>query len=232
MHFSECSLFCMFMQLICQLTNSQYVPLEENVIITIAGNGTAGSSGDNGLATLATLNNPQYLWGDTDGNLYVADKYNHKIRKIVYATALIVTFCGNGSVGVPTDSNGDGNYALDVTLNFPNHLWGDSVGNQYIADTSNQKIRKIAVDGIVSTIAGNGVVSTDSTAANGDNNLATLATLTYPHAVVGYQGKVYIADTYNNKIRIVETDGIIATFIGTGTAGYTFDVRTSALITQ
>jgi sugar lactone lactonase YvrE len=182
------------------------------LISTVAGTlAQHGYTGDGGLAAGATLNTPNGIALDTVGNLYIADTGNHTIRKVNAATGIITTIAGVGSGGF----SGDGGLAVAATLNNP---WGVSVsaaGEIYIADQSNQRIRKIAVTGLISTIAGNGQNN-----YTGDQGLATAAALNYPAAaIVDTAGNVYISDSGNNRIRkISAATGIITTVAGGGSS--------------
>jgi gliding motility-associated-like protein len=178
-----------------------------DIITTIAGNGTAGFSGDGGQATGAELSNPSTLALDAGNNLYIADKSNNRIRKITTA-GIISTIAGNGTAGY----SGDGGAATGAELNVPNGVVLDAAGNVYIADNTNDRIRKITTAGIISTIAGNGIAG-----FSGDGGTATSAELHGPARVaVDATNNIYIADVTNNRIRKVNTAGIIKTIVGNG----------------
>ena len=180
------------------------------IIITIAGTGARGSSGDGGAATSAQLSNTYGVSVDISGNVYIADGNNNKIRKVT-STGIITTFAGTGSGG----SSGDGGAATSAQLNSPVGMSVDISGNVYFADYSNNKIRMVSSIGIITTIAGTGAVG-----SSGDGGAATSAQLCFPRGVsVDISGNVYIADTFNNKIRMVTSKAIITTFAGTGTFG-------------
>ena len=163
-------------------------------ISTIAGTGTYGYSGDGGAATSAQLHAPEGVDLDSYGNLYIADKGNHRIRKVDAITGIISTIAGTGSAGF----SGDGGPATDASFNKPIDVAFDSNDNIYIADFSNQRIRMVnASTGDISTIAGNG-----NYGFTGDGGAATLAQLAYPYGVVLDSSRnVYIADRNNNRIR-------------------------------
>src|SRR6185312_2277000 len=202
------------------------VTASTGIITTIAGNGAAGYSGDNGPATSAELNYPAGIALDNAGNIYVVDTQNVRIRKITAATGIITTVAGNGTLG----SGGDNGPATSASMAYPDGVAIDNSGNIYIADTDNGMIRKVtASTGVITTIAGTGYVG-----SSGDNGPATSATLNYPNAVaLDGSGNVYIADSANNKIRrITGSTGIITTAAGSGTAGYTGDngLATSATL--
>ena len=195
------------------------------VITTIAGTGTAGSTGDGGSATSALLNAPFGIALDSNGdNVYIAEYGNQKIRMISSA-GIITTIAGTGTAG----STGDGGPATSALLSSPRGVSVDSNGNVLIADTANNKIRKISTSGIITTIAGTGTAG-----STGDGGRATSALLSVPFGIaVDTNGdNVYIADYGNQKIRMISTAGIITTIAGTGTAGSTGDGgrATSALL--
>ncbi len=183
------------------------------IISTIAGNGTAGYSGDGGPASGARLNLPAGLALSSDA-LYIADEYNHAIRKMT-GDGKINTVAGTGAAGY----SGDSGQATSATLNFPGAVAVDASGVLFIADTGNNVIRKVALDGTITTFAGTGAAG-----YSGDAGLATSAQLNGPMGVaVDTGGNVYIADTNNNVIRKVTGDGVIATIAGEGTGAFSGD---------
>ena len=162
------------------------------IISTIAGTGIAGYSGDNGAATDAQLYNPKGVAVDSSGNIYIADSSNHRIRK-VDSSGNISTIAGTGTAGY----SGDGGFATDAQLYNPKGVAVDSSDNIYIADSSNNRIRKVDSSGIISTIAGTGIAG-----YSGDNGAATDAQLYNPNGiVVDSTNNIYTADTYNHAIR-------------------------------
>lgn len=186
-------------------------------ISTIAGTGTAGYNGDGIAATSAQLDKPRKVCVDASGNVYIADSYNHRIRKIDASTGIISTVAGNGTSGY----NNDGIAADSAELYFPGGVFVDASGNIYIADVYNHRVRKVdASTGKISTIAGNGTAG-----YSGDGAAGTAAELNYPWGLCAdNSGNVYIADEFNNRIREVDAStGNINTFAGTGTAGYNGD---------
>ena len=186
-------------------------------ITTVAGNGTAGYSGDGGAATSAELNGPEVVALDSAGNLYIAEYYNNRIRKVDAATGIITTVAGNGT----QNYSGDGGLATSAALWSPTGVALDSAGNLYIADFGNHRIRKVdATTGIITTIAGNGTQG-----FSGDGGLATSAELGDPTQVIlDSAGNLIIADPGNNRVRKVDvTTGIITTIAGNGTGGYAGD---------
>jgi trimeric autotransporter adhesin len=184
------------------------------LITTIAGNGMSGFSGDNGAATSAELNNPNGVTVDSAGNLYIADVGNQRIRIVSIGTGAITTIAGNGTSGF----SGDNGAATSAELNNPDGVTVDSAGNLYIADSANNVIRLVsAATGLITTIAGNG-----TSGFSGDNGAGTSAELNNPDSVaVDGAGNIYIADTLNNRIRMVSAaTGTITTVSGNGTPGF------------
>lgn len=182
------------------------------IITTVAGNGQIGYSGDNGPATSAKLTSPTTVAFDKNGNMFISDTYNNVIRKVTQA-GIITTFAGNGFGGY----SADGVAATSTSLNLPECVTLDDTGNVYIADAGNNRIRKVNLSGIISTIAGNG-----TGIFGGDNGIATAAQISYPTAVLvdTINHKIIISDNGNNRIRVVNAAGIISTYAGTGIAGY------------
>jgi uncharacterized protein (TIGR03437 family) len=186
----------------------------DGTITTVAGNGTAGFSGDGGPATNAALSGVQRIAVDTAGNLYLGDAGNGRIRK-VSPNGIISTVAGNGGFRF----SGDGGPAAGASLQSPQNLALDVAGSLFIADTDNHRIRKITPAGLISTVAGNGV-----SGFSGDGGLATDASLYSPNDVaVDAAGNLYIADKNNNRIRKVTPTGIISTFAGNGKAQFSGD---------
>ena len=184
-------------------------------IFTIAGTGTLGFSGDGGPAVQAHLNLPQGIALDAAGNLYIADIRNHRIRKID-TDGNIFTIAGTGTPGF----SGDGGPATAAQLIGPSGVAVDATGNIYIADRNTQQIRKVGIDGNISTVAGGG----NPNSGIGDGGPATAAQLSGPSSVaVDAAGNIYIADTFNNRIRKVDVGGNILTIAGTGTSGLSGD---------
>ena len=181
------------------------------IISTVAG---GGGGGDGGLATAASLSNPQGVFVDVSGTIYIADLGNQRIRKVEATTGFITTVAGTGTGGY----NGDGITATIAQLNGPCGVFVDSAGNIYIADSSNQRIRKVdSITGLISTVAGTG---TAGYLLAEDGGLATAARLNSPTGVfVDSSGKIYIADNNNQRIRMVNLSGLIATVAGGGVGG-------------
>ena len=191
------------------------------IITTVAGNGSPGFSGDGGLATNASLNHHSGVAVDNLGNIYIADQLNHRIRK-VDTNGVITTIAGSGESGFNAGGfGGDGGLATDASLNLPKDVAVDDAGNIYIADSSNHRIRKVDTSGIITTVAGSNFWG-----FYGDGGSATddRARLYLPSGVtVDSAGNIYIADTYNHRIRMVDTSGIIATVAGNGIGWFSGD---------
>lgn len=189
--------------------------LATNGILTLlSGNGRPGYSGDTGPATTAQLNNPGGVALDRQGNLFVADTANNVIRRIS-TSGTITTVAGIVTFG----ASGDGGPATNAQLNSPESVAVDSQGNLFIADTFNNRIRKVSADGNIITVAGDGGFGN-----SGDGGPATRAQLRLPKGVtVDGQGNLFIADTGNDVVRKVSPDGIITPIAGSGTAGYSGD---------
>ncbi|EFC36048.1 predicted protein [Naegleria gruberi] len=186
--------------------------LENGNIITIAGNGTYGFSGDNGPATNAQLYNPYSVFVSSNNEVYITDYSNHRIRKIL-ENGNIVTIAGNGNYGF----SGDNGPATNAQLNRPNSVFVSN-NEVYISDQSNQRIRKILENGNIITIAGNG-----NYGFSGDNGPATNAQLNRPNSVFVSNNEVYISDQSNQRIRKILENGNIVTIAGNGTAGFSGD---------
>jgi len=183
------------------------------IITTVAGTGAGGFSGDGGLATAAELNLPRGLAIDAAGNLFIADIFNNRVRRVDAATGLITTMAGTGAGGF----SGDGGLATAAELDFPEGLAIDAAGNLFIADSANNRIRRVdAATGIITTVA--------AAELNSPKGLA-----------VDAAGDLFIADSTNNRIRRVDTaTGFITTVAGTvagnvaGSFGGDGDLATAA----
>ncbi len=193
---------------------------EQNIVVRldtrhgltlVAGNGTAGYFGDGGPATSASLNGAVGIAVASNGDLYVADVLNNRIRKV--SGGVMTTVAGNGIRGF----SGDGSPAIDASLNLPTFVALDSAGNLYIADSGNARVREIS-NGVITTVVGNGVPG-----YAGDGGPATAAQLAVPTGLaVDSVGALYIADAGSHSVRMV-SNGIITTVAGKGTPGYTGD---------
>jgi sugar lactone lactonase YvrE len=181
-------------------------------ITTVAGNGTRGYCGDGGPAIEACLDRPTGLAVDNSGNLYIAE--NFRVRKVSTA-GTITTLAGNGS----PSSCGDGQLAYLACLHTPRGIAVDSIGNVYIADEPENRVREIlASDGTITTVAGTGIAGME-----GDNGSAIFAELSLPTGVaLDNVGNLYIADSDNQRIRKVGTGGVITTVTLTGTDSTNF----------
>ncbi len=205
------------------------------LIESLVGSGTAGYSGDGGPASGASVNNPFGVTVDRQGNVYIADTYNQRIRvvntgssPITVANVLIqpgkiATIAGNGAVGF----SGDGGPATSAKLNYPFGVAVDRGGNVYIADLYNFRVRKVDPSGMITTVTGNGTLS-----YSGDNAPAINAGLDPYALAVDSSGNLYIADVANQRIRVINMGataitlanktiqpGFIATVAGNGTLG-------------
>ena len=183
------------------------------IITTVAGTGTGGDSGDGGPATAAQLNQPIGVAVTSDGTLYIADAFNHRIRKVDATTGIITTVAGTGTGGY----GGDNGLATAAQLNYPTGVAVASDGTMYIGDWNNHRVRKVASDGTITTLAGTGTGG-----YGGDDGAATAAQLNNPYGVlVTADGNtVYIADWNNHRVRKVDVSiatPTITTVAGTGT---------------
>lgn len=175
------------------------------IITTFAGTGAIGSSGDGALATQATLNSPSDVAVMADGSVLIADTANSSIRRIDPG-GIITTFAGSGIPGF----DGDGGPATQAKLYRPEGLAVMTDGSVLIADTMNNRVRRVGVDGIITTVAG-----TDTKGFGGDGGLAIQAQLNQPASLaVKVNGSILIADRCNSLIRYIHTDGVITTLAG------------------
>jgi len=192
---------------------------------TVAGGGV-GESGNGGPAINAGLTAPSGVALDGNGDFYITDAWYNWIREVSEPSGIINAVAGLAHIGGYWDQpnwTGDGGPALNATLYAPSGVATDGVGNFYIADTDNQVIRKVSPAGGITTVAGNYSMGAGY---SGDSGPATQAQLNWPSGVaVDSSGNLYIADVYNNVIRMVTPDGTISTFAGDHAkgAGYTGD---------
>jgi sugar lactone lactonase YvrE len=176
-----------------------------------AGSGKQGYSGDGGPATKASLNTPYGVAVDESGNVYIADTYNYRIRKVA-PDGVITTVAGTGTQGY----SGDGGPAIDAKISAPYGLASDSTGNLYFADNNVALVRRISASGTITTVAGGHMI--------GDGGAATSAELNLPRGVAkDAAGNLYVAEFDGNRIRKVGLNGKISTFAGNGTAGFSGD---------
>ncbi|MDN3297266.1 SMP-30/gluconolactonase/LRE family protein, partial [Streptomyces ficellus] len=179
-------------------------------ISTVAGTGIGGFEGDDGPAVSAQLNYPYGIALDSTGTLYFSDHGNHRVRKVT-ADGTISTIAGTGTAGY----RGDDGPATSAQLNWPRDVAVDGAGTVYIVDSSNNRVRRIAADGTISTVAGTGKAG-----FGGDGGLATSAQLNVPFGLaVDSTGALYIAEYNSHRVRRITADGKITTVAGTGTAG-------------
>jgi trimeric autotransporter adhesin len=184
-------------------------------ITTVAG----GGGGDGTLATLVGLNSMAGgLATDVSGNLYIADTYNQRIRKINISSGLITTVAGNGRQW--GGATGDGGLATSAHLYNPSGVALDTAGNIYFTDTDLHRIRKVTVStGIITTVAGNGY-----SGYNGDGISATSARIGDPKGIaIDTNGNIYFTDPTTDRVRKVSSGGIITTIVGNGIAGSSGD---------
>ena len=184
-----------------------------SILVTVAGTGINGYTGDRGAATDSQMSRPIRMAFDRAGVLYFADADNNVIRRIG-ADGVITTVAGTGVAGF----TGDGGLATNARLDFPLGVAIDAAGNLYIVDSGNARIRKVnSQTGVITTIAGNGL-----TRFNGDGGPAIDATINNPQSVaLDAAGNLYIADLGNNRIRkVTVADGLISTVAGTGVLGF------------
>ncbi len=192
------------------------VDRDTGVIVTIAGTGAEGYSGDGGPATGATFNQPYSLQVDAKGDVYVVDRLNYVIRRIDASTGIISTVAGTGEIGY----SGDGGPGTAAQFREPNDCFLDGKGGLLIADVQDQRIRRLDLEsGIITTFAGNGAKE-----RSGDGLPATQASILGARAVcMDSAGNTYIAEREGNGIRMVDASGMMHTLAGTGEFGYTGD---------
>lgn len=194
-------------------------------ITTVAGTGAGTFGGDGGPASHAQVQGPSGVAAAPNGDLFITDSYNNRVREVVAATGVITTVAGGGS-GCPGQANtlGDGCLAAQAALNFVNGVARDSSGNLFIADDGNHRVREvIAATGIITTVAGGGSGCAAQANALGDGCPAVQASLgTYFTAVaVDGSGALYIADPSDNRVREVSAaTGVITTVAGNGSASF------------
>ena len=187
---------------------------QEGYLTRFAGNGARGRGGEGVKALESSFAFPCDVRIDSKGNVFVADVENHRIRKIT-RDGLVITVAGTGVPGY----TGDGGPAINAQLNSPSGIFLDKDDNLLIADTYNDRIRKVGSDGIIQTIAGNGQEGYE-----GDGGPARAAKLNSPQSLaIDAAGRIYIGDEHNDAIRVLELDGTIRTLIGSKGPGFSGD---------
>ncbi len=187
---------------------------QDGRIETIAGTGKIGCEGDGGPARKALLSGPCGVVVDCAGNVYIGDTHNHRVRK-VDRSGLISTIAGTGAAGY----GGDGRRASEAVFNLPMGVAVDALGNVYVSDFRNHRLRKIDPSGTVSTVAGTG-----EPGYGGDGGPAVEAKLSSPDLIAtDASGNVFLADRHNDRVRMVSAEGIITTVAGSGRRGFQGD---------
>lgn len=192
------------------------VDVSTGIITTVAGNGEHGYSSDGEPATEAMLASPIAVTCSADGDLYIADHRNSRIRKVDAATGTITTVAGTGEQGF----HGDGGPATQAAIALPRDVALDANGSLHIADGANNRIRRVARDGTIKTIAGTGRAE-----FSGDGGPAHKASLSMPYSIaLDRDGKLYVVDTGNYRVRKIDAlTGIITTVAGNGSYGFSGD---------
>jgi len=185
------------------------------ILTTIAGTGSAGFSGDGGSATSAMLNQPAGIAIDTSGNILFADSQNQRIRKIEIGSGMISTIAGIGPGGFGTGGfSGDSGMASAAALNNPLGVCLDSMGNIYISDNNNARIRRINTSGIITTVWGNGVYGN-----SGDDGAAAAASIEPGWSILfdSYGNFYFTQSSSYHTVRKINTSGVISTILGDST---------------
>jgi len=199
---------------ICDMGNGRIRAVRNGIISTIAGNGRRAYSGDGGPATAASLYLPMGIAVGPDNAIYIADTDNNRIRKVT-ADGTIHTVAGTGTAGY----SGDGAAAIHASLNRPRAIAVRPDGTLVIADSGNDRIRTVTPDGHIHTVAGTG-----ARGYSGDGGPAASATLDQPRGVaIAGDGSIYFSDAGNNAVRHITPGAIITTIAGTGAPGYSGD---------
>jgi hypothetical protein len=200
---------------ICDVNNNRIRKVDTTgIITTIAGTGTSGYNGDGIPAINAQIKSPHFIIFDNNENMYFSDSHNNRVRRID-TTGIITTIAGNGGFG----AIGDNGLATDAEIGIPEGIAFDSIGNLYIIQGNNSYIRKVDTAGIITTIAGTGIQG-----YNGDGIPATSAQLNFPGSIaIDNVGNIYFTEIFGNRIRKIDSTGIIHTIAGTGVSGYNGD---------
>lgn len=186
----------------------------DGTITTVAGNGVEGFSGDGGPAIAAELGAPRGVAALPDGGLLIPDTENHRVRR-VWPDGRITTVAGTGVRGY----SGDGGAAVDAELDLPFAVAAQTDGGFLIADTGNDRVRRVRPDGTISTAAGNGTHG-----FSGDGGPASAAALAAPHGVAALaDGGFLVTDTFNNRVRRIWANQTISTVAGTGAPAFSGD---------
>jgi DNA-binding beta-propeller fold protein YncE len=188
----------------------------DGAVTTIVGTGEASYSGDGGPAVAATLHWPHGVAVDPAGtNLYIADSANHRVRRVDLASGIITTVAGGDAPG----SAGDGGPAAAALLEDPKAVYAAPSGDLYIADSGNERVRRVDATGTITTVAGTG-----ETGYSGDGGPAIAARFDAPRSLaMDGAGNLYVADDNNHRIRRIDPSGTITTVAGNGTEGATGD---------
>lgn len=192
--------------------NRAYKLTQAGVVTAVAGNGAYSFSGDGGPATSAAFNGIYALAIDANNNLYICDSNNHRVRKVT-PDGIVQTIAGQYGKGF----SGDGGPATNALLNYPRHIALDSARNLYVNDYNNNRVRKIATDGTITTVAGSNICCSSP-----NGGLATNAYLYTGPVTTDPAGNIYIWDYFSGRIRRV-TNGVIGDFAGNGTVGFAGD---------
>ena len=201
--------------------NNRIRRIDDNgIITTVAGSGVRGLSGDGGPATSASMNEPFDLDIDEAGNLFIVDLRNHRIRRVDATTGIMTTVAGNSTAETDWGFSGDGGPATSAKMKYPSGVQLDRQGNVFIADSGNQRIRRVdAVTGIMTTVAG------VDRGFSGDGGPAVAAFFNAPRTLfLDDADNIYIGDLNNNRIRLVDAvSGIVTSYAGIGTRGFSGD---------
>jgi sugar lactone lactonase YvrE len=187
------------------------------IVSVLAGVSSTGFGGDNGPATSAQLNGPFGVWLTTGNDFYIADCFNHRIRKVSSSSNIISTVTGSGGAG---SYGGDSGPGTSAALYSPTGVYVDTTGKMFIADSGNNRIRVVSSSGIITTFAGPGSGSfTPDGAQATSTNIGQLKDLKGDSV-----GNIYYSDYGNNLIRLIDTSGIVTTVFGTGSSGFSSGV--------